>query len=146
MSASLQVDKRGQFKEDGFQKAMALAGSNSATQTTVKQKKKTEQGEDSDIYKLVQILVERCLDPVRFFLTSIFSYNNEHATCTVTETGPVKQTQSTCLDSSSFILKTRLSSGCLFLYLFFQNQGKKRKMAFLAFRKDSVAEPSPDYQ
>jgi hypothetical protein len=133
MSASLQVDKRGQFKEDGFQKAMALAGSNSATQTTVKQKKKTEQGEDSDIYKLVQILVERCLDPVRFFLTAIFSYNNEHATCTVTETRPVKQTQSTCLDSSSFILKTRLSSGCLFLYLFFSKSRKIKENGIFGF-------------
>jgi hypothetical protein len=78
----LQVDKGGQFKEDGFQKAMALAGSNSATQIAVKQKKKTDQGEDSDIYKLVQILVERCLDPVCSSLTALSKI--KHVTCAET--------------------------------------------------------------
>jgi hypothetical protein len=64
MLAHLQVDKSGQFREDSFQKAIALAANSSAAQIATKQKKKTDQGEDSDIYKLVHILVERCLDPV----------------------------------------------------------------------------------
>jgi hypothetical protein len=61
---AVQVDTQGNFKEDNFQKAMAMAGDSPAV-TAVKQKKKTDQGEDSDIFKLVMVLVERSLDPVR---------------------------------------------------------------------------------
>ena len=44
---------------------MAFASDTGSDPTSAKQAKKTDQGEDSDIYKLVRILVERNLDPVR---------------------------------------------------------------------------------
>lgn len=61
-----QVDKQGTFKDSNFQKAMALASDSGSDPAAVKQQKKTDQGEDSDIYKLVRILAERNLDPVRY--------------------------------------------------------------------------------
>jgi hypothetical protein len=60
----MQVDKTGKFKEDNFQKAMLATGDNKSDLTSFKQKKKTERGEESDIFKLVAILAERSLDPV----------------------------------------------------------------------------------
>ena len=66
-----QVDQQGTFKDGNFQKAMALASDSGTDPTAAKQQKKTDQGEDSDIYKLVRILAERNLDPVRIFNTGI---------------------------------------------------------------------------
>ena len=66
LAAALQVDAQGKFKEDNFQKAMAAANDTGGKDaTSAKQKKRTERGEDSDIFKLVRVLVERNLDPVR---------------------------------------------------------------------------------
>jgi hypothetical protein len=62
----MQVDAQGKFKEDNFQKAMAAAGDiGCAEGAASKQKKRTDRGEDSDIFKLARVLVERNLDPVR---------------------------------------------------------------------------------
>lgn len=59
------MDKQGKFKEDNFQKAMAMAGDTAKDATVSKQKKNTDREEESDIFKLVSVLVDRNLDPVR---------------------------------------------------------------------------------
>jgi hypothetical protein len=58
-----QIDKQGKFREDSFQKAIAAAGEGIALQAK-RQKKDTDQGETSDIFRLVKLLVEKRLDPV----------------------------------------------------------------------------------
>jgi hypothetical protein len=64
-NCGVQVDSQGKFKEDNFQKAMTATGATSSDVTAFKQQKRTGRGEESDIFKLVAVLAERALDPVR---------------------------------------------------------------------------------
>ena len=60
------MDSEGRFKEDNFAKAMAATGDNASDEaTSSKRKKRTDRGEDSDIFKLASVLIQRNLDPVR---------------------------------------------------------------------------------
>ena len=63
------VDERGVFRDDNFQKAVAVvhdAGPTGASTLGVKgkEKKSTGTGEESDVFKLVKMIMERNYDPV----------------------------------------------------------------------------------
>ena len=68
----LVVDEKSTFKEDTFQKAVAALNEGSeqaaAKRQQLKEKKGAKQGsaeEDSDIFKIVKMIMERQYDPVR---------------------------------------------------------------------------------
>lgn len=63
---SVQVDKAGRFQESSFQKAIAAVGVGPSSKKG-KEKKPTEQGEASEIFQLVRLLMERNLHPVCLF-------------------------------------------------------------------------------
>jgi hypothetical protein len=71
----MQVDKSGRFQESSFQKAIAAVGVGTSSKKG-KERKQTEQGETSEIFQLVRLLMERNLDPVRLSLSS----NTNHLT------------------------------------------------------------------
>ncbi|KAK9827440.1 hypothetical protein WJX74_002542 [Apatococcus lobatus] len=68
------VDERGKFREDNFQKAIAAlaettVAANAGTDKSGKRQKvkRTQQGQDSNIFKLVQMCMLRDFDPVIVF-------------------------------------------------------------------------------
>jgi ATP-dependent RNA helicase DOB1 len=61
----LVVDEKGRFKEDNFQKAVGKLQSKAERPT--KRKKGGGQGESSDIYKIVKMIMERNFQPVIVF-------------------------------------------------------------------------------
>jgi hypothetical protein len=65
----LQVDKNGRFQESSFQKAIAAVGVGLSSKKG-KEKKQLEHGETSEIFKLVRLLMERNLHPVRLSQSS----------------------------------------------------------------------------
>lgn len=69
------VDEKSTFKEDTFQKAVAALteGSEQAAAKKQAQAKKGKQNmgeEDSDIFKIVRMIMDRQYDPVRSLLLS----------------------------------------------------------------------------
>lgn len=62
-----QIDQTGKFQEANFQKAMGRIGAagDAAAQTAVKTRKRTDEGEESEIFHLAKLLIGRSLDPVR---------------------------------------------------------------------------------
>lgn len=59
----MQVDKEGRFQESSFQKAIAAVGVSQSSKKG-KEKKQVDQGETSEIFQLVRLLMERNLHPV----------------------------------------------------------------------------------
>lgn len=72
------VDERGKFREDNFQKAIAALADTSAAASAASGKggkrqkgKGTQQGEESNIFKLVKMCMLRDFDPVRLTGSSV---------------------------------------------------------------------------
>ena len=63
----LVVDNKGKFLEDTFQKAMASMQTPPELEDKKKRKKTTSQGVSSDLFKIIQLVMEKELDPVIVF-------------------------------------------------------------------------------